>query len=213
MKKEELHSIAPTLAALKSKSEGFKLPQNGLEEVENEVISSLISAKLKGLTGNENPFKVHPSYFNEVEDAIFDKLSSSNRIKNKLKVPENYFENIEENVLNKIKTAKIEHQSKVISFRSRVIKISATIAVAASLALLFILNPINKTERISFDSLAISDIESWIENDRMDLDAYQIAAVYNEVELTPKVISTSIDETELESFLRNQDIEVLLYEE
>jgi len=213
MKKEELHSIAPILADLKFKPEAFKMPQNGLDEVEKAVLSTLYSQKLKDITGSANPFKVHTTYFNEVEDKVFDKLSSSNKIKNNLKVPENYFENLEQQVLNKLKSKSLEQQTKVISLRSSIIKISATVAVAASLALLFILNPFNKTEHITFDSLAISDIESWIENDRLELDAYQIAAVYNEVKLTPKVISTSIDETELESFLRNQDIEVLLYEE
>lgn len=213
MKKEELHSVAPRLAALKSSHEGFKLPNTGLNDLEIEVLSSLIESKLTIAVGKKNPFKVNQNYFDTLDEAIYNKLSTSIKSKNNLKVPENYFENFESNLLKKLKETKVETKPKVISFNRLVINIAASIAVAASLALFFIFNPFNKSETITFDSLAITDIEAYIENDRLDLNAYQIAAVYNEVELTPKIISTSIDESELESFLRNQDIEALLYEE
>lgn len=213
MKKEELHKIAPTLAALKTKPEGFKIPINGIENLEVEVLSSILEKRLRQKLGFNNPFIVPENYFNEVEVSVSDKLSLINKTTYNLKVPENYFEYIESNVLKKLQENETETRTKVILFRRNVFKLASSIAVAASLALLFIFNPFSKSENISFDSLALSDIESWIENDRLELDAYQIAAVYKEVELTPKIISTKIDETELESFLKNQDIEALLYEE
>jgi hypothetical protein len=213
MKKDEMKNIAPILSALKLKPEAFILPDGALNEVEISVLSELLESKLKSKIGSINPFKVKESYFENFEDAINQSLENINTksIKSTLKVPDYYFENLEEKVLLKIKNNTKNKEVRIISLRSRIIKISATIAVAASLTLFFIFNQ-QQTDDISFDSLALSEIEEWINQDQLDLDAYQIASVYTETKLQSNILNSTINEDELEEFLKNENINELLYE-
>lgn len=210
MKKDEIKNIAPNLSALKLKSESFLLPDGALNEVEITVLAELLESKLKSKTGIQNPFKVHDNYFENFEDSILESLENQHN-KSTLKVPENYFENFEQKVISKLNSTTENKQVKAISLRSKIIKISATISVAASLALFFIFNQ-QQNDDLSFDSLALSEIEEWIDQDKLDLDAYQIAAVYTETKLQPNLLNAAINEDELEEFLKNENINELLYE-
>lgn len=213
MKKNELKDIAPNLSALKLKSEPFILPDGALNEVEISVLAELLESKLKSKTGIQNSFKAPKNYFENFEDSFFESLENQHHksVKSTLKVPENYFENFEQKVLSKLKNTTENKEVKVISLRSRIMKISTTIAVAASLALFFIFNQ-QQNDDLSFDSLALSEIEEWIDQDKLDLDAYQIAAVYTETKLQPNLLEAAINEDDLEEFLKNENINELLYE-
>ena len=213
MKKDEIKNIAPNLSALKLKPEPFLLPEGALNDVEITVLAELLESKLKSKIGIQNPFKVNENYFENFDDSIIDSLENQHNksIKSTLKVPENYFENFEQRVLSKLNSTTENKKVKVISLRSKIIKISATIAVAASLALFFIFNQ-QQNDDLTFDSLALSEIEEWINQDQLDLDAYQIAAVYTETKLQPNIINSTINEDELEEFLRNENINELLNE-
>ena len=211
-----MKNSAPKLAALKLKPEVFKLPDGALNNIENAVIAEIIETKLKSKFGNTNPFNVSANYFNYFEDALLESLENQNNqsLKHTLKVPDNYFERFEQKVLSKLQNEPIEKEIKVISLRSRIIKISATVTVAASLSLFFIFNPFQqKSNELSFDSLAMSEIEKWIKQDNLELDAYQIAAVYTETKLNPNLLNSTVNEAELEDFLVNEKIDELLYEE
>lgn len=217
MKKDEIKNIAPNLSALKLKPEPFLLAEGALNDVEITVLAELLESKLKSKIGIQNPFKVNENYFENFEDSIIDSIIDSlenqhnKSIKSTLKVPENYFENFEQRVLSKLNSTTENKKVKVISLRSKIIKISATITVAASLALFFIFNQ-QQNDDLTFDSLALSEIEEWIDQDQLDLDAYQIAAVYTETKLQPNIINSTINEDELEEFLRNENINELLNE-
>lgn len=213
MKKDEIKNIAPSLSALKLKPEPFLLAEGALNDVEITVLAELLESKLKSKIGIQNPFKVNENYFDNFEDSIIDSLENQHNksIKSTLKVPENYFENFEQMVLSKLNSTTENKKVKVISLRSKIIKISATITVAASLALFFIFNR-QQNDDLTFDSLALSEIEEWIDQDQLDLDAYQIAAVYTETKLQPNIINSTINEDELEEFLRNENINELLNE-
>lgn len=210
MKKNELKDIAPNLSALKLKSEPFILPDRALNEVEISVLAELLESKLKSKTGIQNPFIVNKNYFDNFEDSILESIKNQHH-KSTLKVPENYFKNFEQKVLSKLKNTTENKEVKVISLRSRIIKTSATIAVAASLALFFIFNQ-QQNDNLTFDSLALSEIEEWIDQDKLDLDAYQIAAVYTETKLQPNILNASINEDDLEEFLKYENINELLHE-
>lgn len=210
MKKNELKDIAPNLSALKLKSEPFILPDRALNEVEISVLAELLESKLKSKTGIQNPFIVNKNYFDNFEDSILESIKNQHH-KSTLKVPENYFENFEQKVLSKLKNTTENKEVKVIFLRSRIIKTSATIAVAASLALFFIFNQ-QQNDNLTFDSLALSEIEEWIDQDKLDLDAYQIAAVYTETKLQPNILNASINEDDLEEFLKYENINELLHE-
>ena len=216
MKREEMKNSAPKLAALKLKAAVFKLPDGALNDVENAVIAEILETQLKSKFGNANPFKVSANYFADFEDALLESLESQNNqsLKSTLKIPDNYFESFEQKVLSKLQNDPIEKEIKVISLRSRIIKISATVSVAVSLVMFFIFNPFQqKSNELSFDSLAMSEIEKWIEQDHLELDAYQIAAVYKETKLQPNLLKSTVNEVELEDFLVNEKIDELLYEE
>lgn len=210
MKKNELKDIAPNLSALKLKSEPFILPDRALNEVEISVLAELLESKLKSKTGIQNPFIVNKNYFDNFEDSILESIKNQHH-KSTLKVPENYFKNFEQKVLSKLKNTTENKEVKVISLRSKFIRTSATIAVAASLALFFIFNQ-QQNDNLTFDSLALSEIEEWIDQDKLDLDAYQIAAVYTETKLQPNILNASINEDDLEEFLKYENINELLHE-
>lgn len=215
MKKEEMKNIAPKLAALKNSSEMFILPKDALENTELGVLAQLKELQLKERIGNKNPFKVHPHYFENFEDTFevsFNEIKIDS-LKSTLKVPENYFDSVEQNVLLKLKSIPKEKEVKIFSLRSRVFKLSVTAAVAASIALVFIFNRFQQSKESSFDSLALSDIENWIDQDYLKLDAYQIAAVYTDVQVQPNLLNTLTNEEEMEDFLSHENIDLLMYEE
>lgn len=212
MKREAMKNIAPKLTALKLKSTGFILPDGALDHIENGVLAALLETKLKSKTGATNPFKVTENYFENFEDSIVDALKNNQQIKNTLKVPDNYFDNFEQKVLSKLQQPIILKEVKVISLGSRIFKISTTIAVAASLALFFIFNPMQSSNNLSFDSLKITDMEAWINDDYLDLDANQIASVYKDEKLQANLLNATINEVELENFLNHENIDQLLYE-
>lgn len=212
MKTDKLKNIAPNLAALKLKPEPFLLPDDALNEVEISVLTAILESKLKSGKGNQNLFKVNENYFENFEDSILESLENKPHkfIKPTLKVPENYFEYFEQKVISKLKNETENKKVKVISLRSRIIKTSVTIAVAASLTLFFILN--QQANKLTFDSLALSEIEEWINQDKLELDPYQITAVFAETELQSNLLNSSINEDVLEEFLKNENINELLYE-
>ena len=214
MKREEMKNIAPKLTALKLKPTGFILADGAIDNFENAVLAELLGTKLKSTIGNTNPFKITENYFENFEDSIVDSLKNKNHnsIKNTLKVPDNYFDNVEQKVLSKLQQPTAQKEVKVISLRSRIIKISTTIVVAASLALFFIFNPMQQSNELSFNSLKISEIEAWINGDYLDLDANQIASVYKDEKLHANLINATINEVELENFLNHENIDQLLYE-
>lgn len=216
MKREEIKNIAPKLTALKLKQAVFKLPDGALDSLEISVLAEHSETQLKLKYGNKNPFKTTANYFENFENSILDILDNKKNqsLKNTLKVPENYFENFEQKVLSKLQSTTIKRETKVISLHPKIIKISATIAVAASLAMVFIFNPFQKqSNELSFDSLVISEIENWIDQDYLELDAYHIASVYTETKLNSSLLSSKVNEDQLEEFLSNKNIEELLYDE
>ncbi len=216
MKNEDMKNIAPKLTALKATLEPFKMPDMALDNTELAVLAQLIEMQLKLKTGTDNPFKITNQYFENFEDTLtykLDKAIQASQKRTTLKVPEDYFDTIEHNVLLKLKTTSTEKEVKVVQLRARFIKFTAITAVAASLTLLFIFNPFQPSVKVSFDSLALSDIENWINQDNLNLDAYQIAAVYNDVQLQSNLINSNIKEDDLVDYLNHEDVDVLIFED
>lgn len=215
MKREKIKHIAPKLAALKTSKEVFKMPVGALEHTEVSVLAQLKTIQLKNQIKSRNPFKVEPNYFENFDDqiAITIKEQNLNQKKSTYTIPENYFNTVESKVLNKLHELPKEKTVKVISLYTKVFRYAVAVAIAASIALFFILNPLQSTDEINFDSLALSEIENWIEQDRLDLDAYQIAAVYKDVQLEPNLLKNIENEEEMENFLSHENIDVLMYNE
>ena len=160
----------------KLKERGFKAPDGYFDTVEDTIFAQLAEEKFPKKAG----FTVPPTYLEEVENNVLKKLSEEKIQKETgQKIPEAYFESIEDRVFAKLKDEKPE--VKVISFRSVLLKRVIPFAAAASLLLFFILN--GNRDTISLDNVASTEIEQWIENDLITLDAYEIAEVYSDIEL------------------------------
>ena len=205
MKKEDVHKIIPELSEISLKKTGFELPENYLENLEDTVIATLKAENLQNKI-NSKTFKTPDNYFNSIEDIVLAKLKAEVlQNKNNSQIPENYFETLETKVISEIKTA-----PKVISLKTKLTKFIAPIAIAASLLLVFVLN--NNSTTVSFESLAVTDIESWIDNGSIDIDALSIASIYPDIELDTKMYSVSLTDEEVLDYLYEENLEELIYE-
>jgi len=187
-----------SLDILKKIGTGFKNPESYFDTIENDVLSKLSTSnflKKEGYTVPEN-------YLNTIEATVFDAI----REKQHVGVPKNYFETIEDKVFDKIKKENT-NGSRIINLKSRVIKVFIPIAIAASLLLLFMINYNSSNNATSFDNVATKDIENWIEDDLIALDAYQIAEVFDDINLEDEF---SQDDINVLDYLNGTDIESVL---
>lgn len=156
----------------------------------------------------KNPFEIPNGYFDSVEDIVLAKLKAEamNKV-NCSSVPDGYFETFEETVISEIKTSK----PKVISLKSRVVKIMAPIAITASLLLVFILSSDNQL--YTFEDLTSSDIEQWIENEDITFDEIELALVIEDSDLSGFEHSSKYSDEELLEYLNESDLELLNFED
>ena len=169
---------------------------------------------------SDSVFKVPEGYFESLEDRMghiidFDGFNKEPSIeKNKehgstlmkmigkepgFKVPEGYFERAGSQV-------PFQKEQKVIPFKKQFISI-LSIAAAASILLFFGLNNIN-SELDQINRLEFQDEEfaSWIESDLVDLNSYEIAEAFSDIELDHSLYNQEgIDE-----YLNTLDIENLI---
>lgn len=186
----------------KLKEKGFKAPDGYFDTVEDAIFAQLAEKKFPEKVG----FTVPPTYLEEVENNVLKKLSEEKIQKETgQKIPEAYFESIEDRVFAKLKDEKPE--VKVISFRSVLLKRVIPFAAAASLLLFFILN--SNRDTISLDNVASTEIEKWIENDLITLDAYEIAEVYSDIELDNQ---DYFGDEEIIDYLDDMNVESIILE-
>jgi len=205
MKKEDLHKIAPILSEISLNNNGFEIPENYFKTIEDSVIAKLKTEKLPK-EREHNPFKTPENYFETIEDIIITKLKAEAiHGKSNTSIPEKYFDSIEETVLTKIKD-----KTALISLRNKLTKIIAPLAIAASLLLLFMLK--NDSNKITFDSLASTEIEDWINNGSIDIDASSIISLYPEIELNNEMLSINISDDEILEYLYKEDLDEIIYE-
>jgi len=211
MKRKDLHTIAPKLSEISLKKIGYEIPKNYFDFIEDAVIAEL-KAEYFLKKGNKKAFKTSDNYFDSIEDIVIAKLKAeaihNNNNNNNNKgtiIPENYFQTIKDKVLAEIKTV-----PKVISLKSRFIKFAAPIAIAASLLLIFVVNKNSKT--VTFDSLASSEIETWIDNGGMDIDALSIVSIYPDIELNNEIYSASLSDDEVLEYLNEEYLDEIIFE-
>ena len=186
----------------KLKEKGFKAPDGYFDTVEDAIFAQLASEKFPEKEG----FSVPPSYLEEVENNVLKKLGKE-KIQKETghKIPEAYFDTIEDRVIAKLKDEK--PVAKVIDFRSILLKRLIPFAAAASLLLFLVLN--SNREDISLDNVATTEIEQWIENDLIALDAYEIAEVYSDVELDNQ---DYFGDEEIIDYLDDMNVESIILE-
>ena len=156
-------------------------------------------------------FSFPPNYFEDLDNAIFSKITTSKLSKKTgFKTPKNYFSDVENKILEKI--SKEQHQPKVINFKRRIIKLIPYL-VAASIALFITFNSLIYREKksITFDSLSKNDIELWFDSNT--LNSSDIVTVIGEDFLEMNDFSFSKFKNEnLENYLYNIDNQLFLDE-
>ncbi|RKN81628.1 hypothetical protein [Ulvibacterium marinum] len=134
-------------------------------------------------------FKTPEGYFDSFTDKMKQKLSGEEihlPVKDGFRVPENYFENLNEKIVQKID----EKDTKVIKLRRYMKFYYAAASVAAILVLVFGLR--SNQDEFTFEDLANSDLETFLENNDIGLSSYEIAEVI------------SVEELEINDILENQ---------
>jgi len=202
MNKKEVHKMAPNLSKIASKKHGFNVPKTYFNSVEDGVMAELYASNIKV---NKTNYKTPSGYFNTVENVTVAKLKAQT-LKNEATetIPEDYFKNLEDQVLNKIKTT-----SKIRTLK-KVSKFAIPIAIAASFLLIFMLE--NTQDTITFDNLATSEIEEFINNDMLHYDAESLAAIFPEVSLDDINYTETISDADVVNYLSENDIDALLLE-
>lgn len=150
----------------------------------------------------KNSFTTPEGYFDSFTDNLMAKLSNEETITPKnegFKVPAGYFDSLNE----KIKTRLNEEEHKVIQLKSYK-KYYAIAASVAAILFVFLGFQLNKSEPITFDSIAATDIDNYFEYNELDLTSFDIAQEYSLDELEIKdIINNSFTNESVIDYLDN----------
>ncbi|MGA9269343.1 MAG: hypothetical protein WBV45_01890 [Lutimonas sp.] len=148
---------------------------------------------MKETDKNKKGFCVPENYFESLESKLTTRLKDGS--KNGLKVPAGYFDEFE-----------VKPPAKS---RSTEVKKLFWMAAAASILLFFGVKYMDTNQStLDWDDLEQAEISSWIESDFAELNTYDIAEAYPDVELNPSMISNE----ELNSYLNEIELDEILYE-
>jgi hypothetical protein len=148
-----------------------------------------------------NGFKTPEDYFNSFTDNLMIKLSEELTIEKKVDgftIPDTYFDSLYQNIQNKTHTP----ESKVIKLNA--LKKYYYVAAVAAVVLIFIgISLTNKTE-ITFDDIAISDIENYFDDNELDMSTYELAQMLPIDELEIKdIIDTQLNDENIIDYIDN----------
>ena len=201
MNKIEVHKMAPTLSKIAS-NHGFNVPDTYFNTVEDGVFAEINASKL---ITKKVSYKTPDTYFDTVESIVITKLKAQTIQKEITKsIPDGYFESLEDQVLNKIKgTSKVRTLKKLSKY-------VAPIAIAASFLIIFNLN--STSNNITFETLATSEIEEFIENGNINYDAEGLASIFPEVTLEDTNYISTLSDSDVLNYLNESDLETLIIE-
>ena len=128
----------------------------------------------------KNLFKIPRNYFQELEHSLIENAKAI-KVEKSLSTPKNYFNTLEKEILKKI------YPEKKSLFSIRKITISFT-SIAASLFILFILNPFEAPITITEDQAFNNYLESYYLE---DLDSYEMLSMIEDSEIE-KIVNTSL---------------------
>ncbi|SNR32091.1 hypothetical protein SAMN06265371_101225 [Lutibacter agarilyticus] len=202
MKKQKLHKVAPILNSISKKS-GFNTPNEYFETLEIDILSKIKTEELNSEI-DKNSFRTPDAYFDTIEDIVIAKLKAKSfHNKENTKVSDNYFDTLEDTVISKLKTPK-----RVISLKT-VSKYLVPIAIAASLLLIFTLNTNKKT--VTFESLATTDLELFIDYGMVDIDTQTLASTFSDIEIKTEEFDLFLTDSEVLNYLTDEDLETFIY--
>jgi len=179
-----------------NKDSGFKTPNNYLDEFENSFKHN--SDKLK------NSFKTPDNYFKTVEDKIIDKLEYERNMTTGFKVPLDYFDTFESKA-----TLKRAEKTKLISLFNKTTIKTIGLSIAASILLFIGINNYNSNnQNLEIHNLSLTELDTWMEEDLITFNTYEIADTFTENELN----LVDIENDELSDYFDLIDVEDLILE-
>ena len=156
---------------------------------------------LHNLKLNKSGHRLPSDYFGTIEDSVETRLKLETfPKKDGYKVPQNYFENIESSII-----AKLETTEKANLFTLR--KFWIPTAIAAMFVLTFGIDTFQDQNM----EVNLADMEKWMENGVIDLNSYELAAVY-EAELAEIQLSDFVDDNEIADYLHDDIDELYLFD-
>ena len=178
------------LNSLKKSGPGFTVPKAYFEELEDRIGQKMDS------TGSNPKIKTEERS-KQKNMFVLDKIGKNHGFK----TPDGYFDKLEPKI-KRLKT------TRVVPLKNNYTRILA-LSIAASILLFFGISNMNHSQNEK-NEIVFQDEEyiNWIESDLVELDSYEIAEIYNDIELD-KVF---YPEDELEEYLNNVDIEHLILE-
>jgi hypothetical protein len=146
-------------------------------------------------------FKVPKDYFETLDSKLTHRVSEEHR--HGFKTPEDYFDNFE------VEVPLEESKKRIFKLDRPTIGKVVWMAAAASILLFFGLNNLNQDQPgLEWEDLDNAEISFWIENDLSELNAYDIAEAYPDVELD----ETPFSNDELNAYLNDIELDQILYE-
>ena len=184
------HEKKNILNSLKKSGQGFTVPKVYFDKLEDRIEHKMHSTDSNHKTNKENNGKQKSAF-------ILDQIGKEHGFK----TPDDYFDTFEPK-LKRIKT------TKIIPLKNNYIRILA-MSIAASILLFFGIKYINPTQSEK-SQLVFQDQEyiNWIESDLVDLNSYEIAEAFNDIELN----QVYYPEDEVDEYLNSVDIELLILE-
>ena len=183
------------LNEIKNKGHGFASPQNYFSEFESNFYQD---------TNKKNTGFIDPEgYFDNIEDRILGNTASLEHAnKTGFVAPDDYFVQLELKLLKNKNTKVIRLNKyknlKIIGF-----------TIAASLLLFFGLNNFNShKDQLDMQTVSITEIESWLDDDLISFSDYDIAETFSDTELSYH----EYENDEITDYLNFVDIENLILE-
>ena len=187
------------LNKMRSGDTGFSIPENYFDQFEKDLFEN----KGKVKSGFTTPEK----YFDAFDDKMLDRLKTDSNKSTGFKTPTNYFKDLDQKILSKVD---LEKPVKVIKLNtSKYLRILG-LSVAASLLLFFSLRNSNSNDKVfDIETLEISEIESWMDEDLITFSDYDISETFDDVYLS---VDGNYAEDEIFDYLDGVNIENLIIE-
>jgi len=142
-------------------------------------------------------FKMPEGYLDNLEERLLSKIKEESLPKETgFSVPEGYFESVDEKVMQQIAAEK--NDPKVISLLSRkALFYVAGVAACAVLIVSIVTSAPNEGEAVTQE-----DVSNYIDDDNLDFDAYDIASLFQEEDLSNVFLEDNLfSEENLEDYL------------
>ena len=160
---------------------------------------------MKETDGNKKGFKVPEDYFESLDERLLTRLKGNS--KKGFHVPEGYFEDFE--VKPPVETGSEADPQRVFKLKRPDVKKLMWMTAAASILLFFgVKYSITNQSVMGWEDLEQAELSYWIESDLSELNEYDIAEAYPDVELNAPTISNE----ELNAYLNEIELDQILYE-